>query len=356
MEVGGVVAVVVARSHPDDDLIASLAGDRPDVDLARRHHVLHLAGDWNVREVRVEVQRRHRFGGSRIERRADLVDQGTLERAADAGDEVRQVADVRRVEGDAAGVQRGEVEPLRLGPAKLLRREVLAARGDVRLLVQLVRIDLRRLLVAHLLRRVHAGPERRVRRWVVGITAAGLGDRVARRAERSLLAFDLALGDALRAFEGGADDPHREGGPLARDPTLALRLVGDVGRREGRRNEDDEHRDPSSGYLGLHEDPSLKRGRRWSAVGRRPASGVPPFGGAGRASTTSCPDGEPERTRPLGQETRSGPPWPDGLPRTNRHTGSEQTFERLPIARVAGRGGGLPSWSGRADANGLLAK
>src|SRR5207237_3770909 len=47
------------------------------------------------REVRLEVQRGHRLGGSRVQRGADLIDERTLERTADAGDEVREVADVR---------------------------------------------------------------------------------------------------------------------------------------------------------------------------------------------------------------------------------------------------------------------
>ena len=221
VEAGGVVAVVVARPHPDHDLIARLARDRPDVDLARRHRVLHLAGDRDVREVRLEVKRGHRLGGSRVQRGADLIDERTLERTADAGDEVREVADVRRVEGEAPGVQRGEVQTLRLRAAELVRREVLARQGDVRLLVQLVRVDLCRLLVADRLRLIHAGAERRVRGWVVGIAAAGLRHRVAGRAEHSLLALDLTVGDALCAFERGPDHPRREEGALARDPPRA---------------------------------------------------------------------------------------------------------------------------------------
>ena len=37
------------------DLIAGVAGDRPDVDLTGRDHVLHLARHRNVREVRLQV-------------------------------------------------------------------------------------------------------------------------------------------------------------------------------------------------------------------------------------------------------------------------------------------------------------
>src|SRR5206468_9723931 len=67
----------------------------------------------------------------------------------------------------------------------------------------------------------HAGAERRVRGWVVGIAAAGPRHRGAGRAEPTLLALDLTVGDALCAFERGPDHPRREEGALARDPPRA---------------------------------------------------------------------------------------------------------------------------------------
>src|SRR6266481_3973172 len=80
--------------------------------------------------------------------------------SAAAADQVREVAGIRRVESQAAGVQGGEVEALGLRAAELVGGEVLASGRDVRLLVRLVRGDLRRLLVADLLRLVHARLER----------------------------------------------------------------------------------------------------------------------------------------------------------------------------------------------------